>query len=58
MNTVPFEALGTWGQLFASMWPTVVDGCLLLRSPEEKIVIRNMTCASIISTPLIEAEIF
>ena len=35
-----------------------VDSYLLPRSPEEQKVIQNMTCASIISTSLIEVEIF
>ena len=119
MDSVAFEALGTWKQLFVSVWhrlwqrhpagtwaihpkscwieaqniyymihtscnwgnmnlivpiiwmtpskssfcdsplgATFVDSCLLPRSLEEQKVIQNMTCASIISTSLIEVEIF
>ena len=48
MDTVPFEVLSTWRQLFASMWQHLVDSCLLLRRPKEQKVIQNMTHPSII----------
>jgi hypothetical protein len=43
---VPFEDLGTWGQIFVSMWQHLLQPLLMVVCYLEK-VIQNMTCASI-----------
>ena len=48
MDTVPFESLLTWKQLFASMLQHVCWQVFLPQSLKEEKVICNMTCPSII----------